>query len=101
MTTTDLKDFGIREKRLASELLTAYKTDKDLTKNFYDDEVTVMFNQNSGYVFLTNSEFQVAMIVDGFLTDFYSCPNCGCEGFESDLEEDGDNCCREYLKEIN
>lgn len=48
--------------------------------------ITVMMNQNSGNVFLTNSEFQVAMLADnGTLYSFYSSPYEGKEGSFEDL----------------
>ena len=45
-----------------------------------------MFNKMSGNVFLTNSEFQVAMMNGDTLESFYSCLQCGNEGFDG---EDG------------
>jgi hypothetical protein len=100
MTTTDLSKFGWREREMAAELLTVSCKD-GFPIDFENDEVTVMFNQNSGNVFLTNSEFQVAMMNGDDLESFYSCPQCGHEGFlaEMDHNEDDEDC-QEYLKDI-
>jgi hypothetical protein len=97
-TTTDLSKFGNREKEMAAELLGCMS---NLPKDFYNDEVTVMFNTYSGNVFLTNSEFQVAMMNGDTLESFYSCPICGHEGFLDEMEHGEDDIeCQEYLKEI-
>jgi hypothetical protein len=86
MTTTNLADFGHRERELLIELLTQWNND-GLPEDFYDDGVQPMMNQNSGYVFLTNSEYEVAMINDdtGKLESFYTSPYEGKEGFFNDL----------------
>lgn len=84
MTTTDLKDFGHRELEIAGELLHAIQY--GLPSDFDGNGVHVMFNMNSGYVFLTNSEFQVAMLDDnGILCSFYNTPYEGHEGSFEDL----------------
>lgn len=97
-TTTDLSEFGYRERKMAAELLTA--SCKGLPDDFDDDGVTVMMNKNSGNVFLTNSDFQVAMMNGENLESFYSCPECGHEGFKDEMQHDGDVECRRYLREI-
>lgn len=99
ITTTDLSKFGSREREMAEELLREWR-EQGLPKDFNDDEVTVMMNTNSGNVFLTNSDFQVAMMNGDDLESFYTCPECGHEGFKEDMEHDGDRECRRYLKEI-
>jgi hypothetical protein len=84
-TTTDFSKFGSRERHMAKELLQAWE-DQGLPEDFESNEVTIMMNTNSGNVFLTNSEFQVAMLADKKLESFYSCAQCGNEGF-NDKEE--------------
>ena len=87
MTTTDLSKFGFRELEETAQLLTAY-INGGVPEDFEEDGVTVMFNQNSGYVFLTNSEFQAAMLDDdGKLYSFYTTPYEGLEGSYEDLME--------------
>jgi len=104
ITTTDLSQFGSRELAEAGRLLTAI-TEQGLPDDFWDDGITVMFNTSSGYVFLTNSDYQVAMfnedkplvaggVITGFeLESFYSCPNCGEEGFADEIDWNGDQGC--------
>jgi hypothetical protein len=65
------------------------------------DGVQVWFNSNSGYVFLSDEDFNVAMLDNGKLEQWFSCPNCGYEGFKEDMKHgDGDKDCEDYLKEI-
>jgi len=98
--TADLSNYGSRERRLLVELLTAWN-EQGLPEDFDMDEVVPMFNQDSGYVFLTNSNFEVAMMNGDDLEFWYSCPQCGHEGFKEDMEHNEDDAdCAEYLKEI-
>lgn len=83
ITTTDLSRFGYRERKMTRELLQAWE-DQGLPEDFGDEEVTVMFNFYSGNVFLTNSEYQTAMLNGDMLESFYNCPNCGNEGFDNE-----------------
>jgi len=96
ITTTDLADFGSRERWLLVELLTAWDQ-QSLPEDFCDDEVRPMMNRNSGNVFLTNSEYQVAMMNGDKLEIWHSCGNCGHEGFAEDciLNDDRCNECKE------
>lgn len=99
ITTTDMAKFGSRERKLAAKLLTA-SVEQGFPNDFNDDEVTVTMNTNSGNVFLTNSDFQVAMMNGNKLESFYSCPECGHEGFKEEMDHEGGKECRRYLKEI-
>ena len=87
ITTTDLSKFGWREKRMAMELLQA-AIEQGLPDDFEDDGTTIMMNMDSGNVFFTNDEYQVAMMNGTNLESFYSCPNCGSEGFKEDIDWD-------------
>ena len=53
--------------------------------SWYDKGSKVAMNNQSGYVFLTNEEWQVAMIDNGKLTMFLNCGECGNEGLENDF----------------
>lgn len=97
LTTTDLSKFGYRERVMAESLLKAWR-EQGLPDDFLDEDVTIMLNTNSGIVFLTNSEFQVCMLNGEKLESFYTCFNCGAEGFEDELLLDGK--CRECGEEI-
>lgn len=95
ITTTDLADFGSREHEELIKILVAWR-ENGLPDDFDHHDVKPMMNRNSGEVFLTNSEYQVAMRADDNLESWYTCPNCGHEGFKEDcqLVEDGCNECK-------
>ena len=98
---TKLEDFGARERRLLKDLLEAWDK-QGLPEDFQDDEVIFAFNWNSGNVFLSNSEYQVAMITDdGKLELWHNCPYCGHEGFKDEMQhEPEDPDCTRYLEDI-
>lgn len=102
MTTTDLSQFGRRELAEAAKLLEAWSNNK-FPDDFDADGVQLMMNQNSGNVFLTNSDCQVAMLNGNDLESFYSSPYEGREGFFDDLLEEYPEMHREdqeWFKEI-
>ena len=90
MTTTNLSDFGYRELTILKELLKAMR-EQGLPDDFYDEEVHPMMNQSSGNVFLTNSDYQVAMLNGDKLESFYFLSYHGNEGFLDELIEEYDN----------
>lgn len=96
IVTTDLGDFGWRELSLASELLNAMtKNDlPGLPEEFEFNHVQIALNKRSGYVFLTNAEYQVAMMNGDKLEMYYTCPICGAEGFTDEIKwnEEKDLC---------
>lgn len=100
ITTADLRKFGYREKAMAEKLLQAM-IDQGLPEDFEDSEVNIMMNMNSGNVFLTNSEYQVAMLNGDTLESFYSTPYGGVEGFLEDLENEYEDMCNEDKKFID
>lgn len=95
VTTTNLEDFGYGERMDLIRLLTAWN-DQGLPQDFETDGVHAMMNKDSGNVFLTNHEFQVAMMNGDKLESFYTCGMCGHEGFadECQLNDDGCNECK-------
>jgi len=98
--TSDFSKFGWRERRMAATLLTA-SCDQGFPEDFNDDEVTICMNTGSGNVFLTNSDYQVAMMNGDKLESFYSCPECGHEGFKDEMQHNEDNPeCQRYLHDI-
>lgn len=106
MTTTNLSDFGYRERELAAELLIA-SCKQGFPDDFSEYGITLMFNTYSGNVFFTNECGDVAMMNGDTLESFYSTPYEGYEGFADELkemyEEDGDNWHKEdvnYLIEL-
>lgn len=83
-TTIDLSKFGYREWEILRDTLDAM-IKHGLPTDFEFDGVHPMFNMDSGNVFLTNSEYQVAMLNGDKLESFYTCCECGCEGFQEDM----------------
>lgn len=99
--TEDLSKFGYRERCMAEELLKAWR-EHGLPEDFNDDEVRIAFNTNSGCVFLTNSDYQTAMMNGDKLESWHNCPYCGHEGFKEDMQHEPEaQDCTDYLKEIN
>ncbi len=90
--TSDLSNFGFRELKMAAELLTAYCAQ---TPDFIGNEAQIMMNTDSGYVFLTDEDFRVAMMNGDKLEQHHTCPECGAEGFAEDMPDDP--CCQKYL----
>ena len=90
--TEDLADFGYREQRAAQDLFEAWKSN-GLPVDFYNSGVKIGFNMNSGYVFLTNSDYQVAMCTTNEhgkleLYSFYTSPyDCKEGSFDELLDE--------------
>ena len=82
--TYDLSEFGMREIQELRDLLDAWLS-SGLPDDFYDDEVRPAFNKNSGYVFLTNSDYQSCIEADGRLETWYNTPYEGWEGTYEDL----------------
>jgi hypothetical protein len=99
VVTSDLSRFGSRELKMLEKLLRAWR-EHGLPEDFYNDEVVPAMNMNSGYVFLTNSDYQVALMNGDKLESFYSCPECGHEGFKEDMQHDGSSHCRRYMRDI-
>lgn len=100
--TQNLADFGQVEREEAGLLLSTLGTSRDHTKHFGDRGVSVEFNPMSGYVFLVDEDYNVAIMNDDILEDFHTCPNCGGEGVASEFREDNtDECCQEYADELN
>lgn len=101
--TENLADFGMREIGLLRDLLDAW-LNSGLPDDFDDDGVKPAFNRNSGYVFLTNDEYQVCVEVEGKLESFYTTPYDGIEGTYDELldevDEDWNEEDIEYLRDI-
>jgi len=81
--TIKLDGFGIAEIREGADLLRMYLMD-DMTSiandYFVDDDVQLGYNDSSGIVFITNSEYQV-LVRDGNRLDlFIVLPWTGIEG---------------------
>lgn len=83
--TTNLADFGRSQLKTAAQLLTAW-SNSELDFLYSQDGVQVALNQQSGNVFLTNSEHEVIMLnSEGKAELFFSDGYIGQEGFKSDI----------------
>ena len=82
--TEDYGKFGYREKAIAKDLIQALN-DKKTPDDFELTGVRVAFNMMSGYVFLTNDDYQVCMIDDE--NNLYSFYTLSYEGLEGDFDE--------------
>lgn len=83
--TENLAEFGSRERKIAAKLLS-----DDWPEAFYDKNVRIGFNRESGYVFLVNDDFQTAMFNGDTIELWHNTPDHGHEGFLSDLLENLD-----------
>jgi hypothetical protein len=63
----NLEGFGFRELDIASKLL-AKVSEYGYPRDFSDAGISLAFNTNSGYVFLTNEDCQVLMLENDKLT---------------------------------
>jgi hypothetical protein len=87
IVTTNLTYFGYRERKEAERLLASWNRD-GLPSGFHDDEVQIFMNRISGYVFLSNSDYQVAMMNGDRLEIYYTDSETGEEGFADELSEE-------------
>ena len=79
----DFSHFGFRELQDAAALLVAYADHKGDT-DFLGDDLTVNFNTYSGIVFLSDAEYNVGVLKNGVIVQFFSCMQCGYEGTQED-----------------
>lgn len=103
VVTTDLSKFGYRELRLAAKLLTAYCDASQEASKFLGDGLTINMNTQSGYVFLSDQDYNVGMINPNTdkLEQWLNCPYCGHEGFKEDAEHTAsDDECTQWMQEI-
>lgn len=88
---TNLADFGIRELIELRDILNAWIDGSGLPWDFDSDGVIPAFNENSGSVFLTNAEYQVAVLDDGILKSWYTTSYDGHEGTFEDLMHEAES----------
>jgi len=87
--TENLADFGYREIRMLRDILNAW-VENGLPDNFDHEGVKPAMNMSSGFVFLVNGDYQVAMMNGDNLEEFYNLPYSGKEGFLSDIANEND-----------
>lgn len=89
IVTSDLADFGARERSMLQDLLKAWN-DNGLPDDM-GDNVRPYMNRNSGYVFLSDEDGNTCMENDGSLFMHLSTPYEGREGFATDLADEVDD----------
>lgn len=98
LLTADLSKFGNIEIDKSIKLLKAYR---EQGADFLSDGLTLNFNSNSGYVFLSDSDYNVAMLNDKKLEQWFSCYYCGHEGFKENIKhEPQDQDCKDFMKDF-
>jgi hypothetical protein len=80
--TYDMAEFGSREMSMASELMAAYVKQRP---DWLGNGVKVAMNRNSGYVFLTDEDYNAGMMNGDKLDMWLFTPYNGHEGFLEDL----------------
>lgn len=96
--TQDFSKFGLIELDEAEKLLKEYANNPNVLDG---NGIKVEFNPNSGNVFLVDEDYNVAMMNGDTLEQFYTCPQCGFEGFLEDMNhEPVDDECTEYMEGI-
>ena len=86
IVTAYLSEFGALERSKLVDILEAWEK-YGLPTDFSDSEVVTMFNKNSGKVFLSNEDYEVAVLENGALVSFYVLPS-GLEGTFTELYHD-------------
>ncbi len=88
IVTADFSRFGARELITAARLLELYA---EKGADFLGDQVSVSFNVYSGYVFLTDEDYNVGLLDSAKeqIVQFFSCPECGYEGTQEEALEEG------------
>ncbi len=87
--TNDLSDFGYIELMEASKLLKEYAGSHEIGEL---SGVTLNFNKNSGYVFLSDEDYRVFMLDEDKIKEWFNCFECGFEGFDKEMTEHKTEC---------
>ena len=99
--TTDISKMNISE---VTDMLRAYQEEKTTNlfkSSWYDEGTQPTLNEESGYCFLTNEDYQVSMLHNETLSMFLNCGECGNEDLEQDFRVQG-TCdgCKELYQQI-
>ena len=103
MTTSNLGDFGMRELGILAKTLEAYAKGEFYHPHWVSVNVQPMMNTNSGFVFLTDDNYNVLMLNGDKLEPFFILPYSGLMGFLEDFSENQYEYDRqdwEYLEDI-
>jgi len=93
IVTSDWSQFGYIEIDEAKELL------NHINEIDSNGKVEVQFNRNSGYVFLVDEDFRTWMMAEGKIEEFFSCSECGHEGFKEEFKDQDCKECKRIYKE--
>ena len=89
LTGKDLDDYlASRFEDSPSKVIDSLLEKYGLPSDFWNEGVKIAMNMNSGYVFLTNEDYQVAMLEGDELVSFYNSPYAGIEGTFEELKEE-------------
>ena len=111
IVTSDLSQFGRADINEAKRLLSAYLFDNE-TKMLNDYGIQIYMNKHSGMVFLSDEDYNVAVVVEtkehgDILIDWIVCPECGYEENQHDFQwmaeqdtEYTEECCKEHWQEL-
>lgn len=90
IVTTDISKFGSRELAIAAQLLEIYAQGGVA---FIGENATLNFNTQSGYVFLSDEDFNVGILDNEgcHVVQFYSCAECGYEGTQDEALDESRN----------
>ena len=97
--TENLADFGFHEREEFIKILMLWQRD-GLPEQFYEGGVRIAMNASSGYVFLTNEDYQCCMRNGDHLEMWYTLGHSGYEGFLADLIGDWDSLDDEDKEEL-
>lgn len=82
IVTSNYANFGHREQKLQCDL---WKAIAEQGCPIDSSNLHIEFNTHSGNVFFVNDDNQVAMLNGNTLERFFSCLECGNEGFAEDV----------------
>jgi hypothetical protein len=80
----NISDWGFCERDKAIKLLQALQ---ETEGEGVGSGLTLCFNPNSGFVFLSNDDLDTYMLNNGKLEQWHYCPDCGKEGFKEEFEK--------------
>lgn len=88
IVTVDYSKFGYRELEIAGKLLALYA---EGGVDFLGDGLTVNFNTQSGYVFLSDEDYNVGVLNwdKTAIVQLFSCFECSYEGTQEDALDEG------------
>jgi len=89
IVTSDLSKFTL-EQLIEAGVIFNYLIKDGFPKDFDKNGIELVINKDSGFIFLTNSNYEVVMVNHntGKLENWYTSPNDGREGFFNELSKE-------------